>query len=355
MQHRKRRCAAIVPRPCRERNRSEEDAMRLPFLQVDADALTRARVLAKLLGTDRHRAVSMMVDLWTWALESDGDGKPSGVIYNPSAAVQLAGAVEWDRDADAMISALVSARLVEHVPEGLRVRGMDRYHAAWDRQEADKARKAEARAKLSEKRSPQEVRRKSAGHPQDVRGTSAGHPQDGANIPADVRSIDVDVDVDVKKLETTSPYARTRAEGSPLRDRLSEVFSELRGASYSFSFECEQAGKRVMQLAQGDDDEILRRWRNALSRTRYPQCDGMKDLVRHWNAYATEQREPPAVQFAGKPTRAPRVGDERAATTGQPCVSCGKAEGVRDSYGTWMCGPCADHSDAYWQKPGGAA
>jgi len=340
--------------------------MRLPFLQVDADALTRARVLAKLLGTDRHRAVSMMLDLWTWALESDGDGKPSGVIYNPSAAVQLAGAVEWDRDADAMISALVSARLVEHVPEGLRVRGMDSYHAAWDRQEADKARKAEARAKLSEKRSPQEVRRKSAGHPQDVRGksaghpqdvrgTSAGHPQDGANIPADVRSIDVDVDVDVKRPETTPPYARTRAEGSPLRDRLSEVFSELRGAPYSFSFDCEQSGKRAMQLSQGDDDEIVRRWRNALSRTRYPQCDTVRDLVKHWNAYATEQREPPAVQFAGKPQRAPRAGDERAATTGQPCASCERAEGVRDSYGTWMCGPCADISDAYWQKAGGAA
>ena len=331
--------------------------MRLPFLQVDADALTRARVLAKLLGTDRHRAASMMLDLWTWALESDGDEKPSGIIYDPSAAIQIAGAVEWEGSADDMVAALVSARLVEHVAEGLRVRGMDRYHAAWDRQEADKARKAEARAKLAEKRSPQEVRRTSAGHPQEVRRTSAGHPTDGAKNPADVRSIDVDVDVDVdvKKLETTTPHARTRAEGSPLRDRLSDVFSELRGAPYSFSFECEQAGKRAMQLAQGDGDEIVRRWTNALKRTRYPQCDTMRDLVKHWNAYATEQREPPAVQFAGKPPRAPRAGDERAATIGQPCVSCGKAEGVRDSYGTWMCGPCADHSDAYWQKAGGAA
>lgn len=329
--------------------------MRLPFLQVEADALTRARVLAKLLGTDRHRAVSMMLDLWTWALESDGDGKPSGVIHNPSAAAQLAGAVEWNGDADAMVAALVSARLVEPVPEGLRVRGMDRYHAAWDRQEADKTRKAEARAKLAEKRSPQDVRRTSAGHPEDVHGTSTGRPQEIRKNPTDVRSIDVDVDVDAKKLETTPPSARVRAEGSPLRDRLSDVFLQLRGAPYSFSFECEQAGKRALQLAQGDGDEIVRRWTNALNRTRYPQCDTMRDLVKHWNAYATEQREAPTQQFATKPQRAHRTGDERAAAPGQPCMSCEKAEGVRDSYGTWMCGPCADHSDAFWKQQGGAA
>lgn len=329
--------------------------MRLPFLQVEADALTRARVLAKLLGTDRHRAISMMVDLWTWALESDGDGRPSGIARNPNAALQLAGAVEWDGDADLMVAALVSARLVEPVPEGLRVRGMDRYHAAWDRQEADKARKAEARAKLAEKRSPQDVRKKSAGRPQDVRRTSEGSPQEVRKSPADVRSIDVDVDVDVKKLETTPPYARTRAEGSPLVDRLSDVFAELRGAAYSCSFEDEQACRRALQLAQGDADEIVRRWRNALSRTRYPQCDSLKDLVKHWNAYATEQREAPAPQLAGKAQRAPRTGDERAAVPGQVCMTCEKAEGVRDSYGTWMCGPCADHSDAFWKRQGGAA
>lgn len=329
--------------------------MRLPFLQVDADAMTRARVLAKLLGTDRHRAISIMLDLWTWALEADGDQRPSGCIQGADAALQIAGAVEWDGDHETMSAALVSAKLVERTEGGLRIRGMDRYHAAWDRQEADKARKAEARAKLAEKRSPRDVRRTSAGHPQDVHGTSVGRPTDGAKNPADVRSIDVDVDVDAKKLETTPPHARTRAESAPLVDRLSDVFAELRGAAYSCSFEDEQAAKRAMQLAQGDGDEIVRRWRNALSRTRYPQCDSMKDLVRHWNAYATEQREAPAPQFAGKPQRAPRTGDERATTPGQPCMSCEKTEGVRDSYGTWMCGPCADHSDAYWAKQGGAA
>lgn len=329
--------------------------MRLPFIQVDADAMIRARVLARLLGVDRHRAISIMLDLWTWALEVDGDERPSGRIQGPDAALQISGAVEWSGDHDAMAAALVSAKLVERTEDGLRIRGMDRYHAAWDRQKADKARKAEARAKLAGKRSPRDVHGTSAGNPQDVRRTSERSPQEVRKNPPDVRSIDVDVDVDVKKLETTPPIARARAEGSPLVDRLSDVFAELRGAAYSCSFEDEQASRRALQLAQGDADEIVRRWRNALSRTRYPQCDSVRDLVRHWNAYATEQREAPAPQLAGKAQRAPRTGDERAAVPGQVCMTCERAEGVRDSYGTWMCGPCADHSDAFWKQQGGAA
>lgn len=334
--------------------------MRLPFLQVSSDAFGKAKELGAILGCGRHRAMSMMVDLWTWALDLESAGKAIGLVDGKRAAARIAGAVEWDSAPSDLVDAMCEVGLLERLQDGFRVRGLDRYDSAFSKQEHERERKAswraakEAKAALSPS-CPGDNAGTSAGQSRDKAGTKAGQAGTKRDIVPVVPSIDVDLDVDVKKLETTPPHARTRAEGSPLRDRLSDVFSELRGAPYSFGFECEQAGKRAMQLAQGDGDEIVRRWRNALSRTRYPQCDGMKDLVRHWNAYATEQREPPAVQFAGKPQRTARAGDERVATFGQTCSSCEKAEGVRDSYGTWMCGPCADISDAYWQKAGGAA
>jgi hypothetical protein len=336
--------------------------MRLPFLQVSSDAFGKARELGAILGCGRHRAMSMMLDLWRWALELESSGKATGLVEGKRAADRIAGAVEWDNTPSDLAEAMCEVGLLERMPDGYRVRGVDRYDLAFSKQEHERERKASWRAAKEAKAalSPSCLGDKagtSSGQSRDKAGTKAGQSGTKRDIVPVVPSIDVDVDVDVdvKKLEATPPYARVRAEGSPLRDRLSDVFSELRGSPYSFSFECEQAGKRAMQLSQGEEDEIVRRWRNALSRTRYPQCDTVRDLVKHWNSYATEQREPPVVQFAGKPQRAPRAGDERAATIGQPCVSCGKAEGVRDSYGTWMCGPCADHSDAYWQKAGGAA
>lgn len=327
--------------------------MRLPFLQVEDDAFRRARVLARLLKCDRHRAISLMLDLWTWALDSNGDDRPSGIVDNPEAAAQVAGAVEWDNDPAQLVAALVSSKLLEEIPEGLRIRGMDRYHAAWDRQEADRQRKAEARAKLAEKRT-------STGSPQDVRRTSAGHATEVQRNPTEVRSIDVDVDVDVKNNLTTPPKAKATENGSELRSRLSSVFEQVRGTPYVFTSEEEMTtGRRLLQLAQGErqqkDDEIVRRWRNALTRTRFPTADSLKDLVKHWNAYATEQPAAPAPQY-GKPTAHQRPGGidglTKAPESSTPCewaelTNC-NGIGIGDSGGKWLCASCLKTSNDYF-------
>jgi hypothetical protein len=100
------------------------------------------------------------------------------------------------------------------------------------------------------------------------------------------------------------------------------VFSELRGAPYSFSFECEQAGKRLLQLAQGDDDEIVRRWRNGLAREKYPTCNSLADLVRHWNAYATAEPDTRGSTSAkAAPSRA--VGRAETLDDGSGCSHLG--------------------------------
>ena len=323
--------------------------MRLPYLQVAGDAWGKARELGALLGCDRHRAISLMLDLWAWALELEPGQRAQGLVKGARAPERLAGALEWPGHPVELAQALCEARLLEQVEDGYRVRGLDRYQAAWDRQDADRQRKAGAR---------QARRAKSAGSPQDVRAASAGSPQDVRRKPAEVRSIDVDVDVDVdvENSLTTPPIALARETGSALRDRLVKVFEEVRGTPYVLTSEEElSAGRRLLQMAQGEraqrDDEIVRRWRIALTRTRYPTADSLKDLVRHWNAYATEQQPVAAV---AQPRQQRQALETRPQEAGQLCPWCQSAPGVREAGGVVLCGPCADKSDAYWRKEGSA-
>jgi hypothetical protein len=273
--------------------------MRLPWLQIDLDAWDRAKVLAALLGCDRHRAMSLQLDLWKWAVER-GEGMPDGLVVGRLPSVQVAGALEWVGKATELSDALVEAGLLDAVEDGFRVRGLDRYESTFARQEADRLRKAEARAKRQAAKSPQEVQKKSAGSPADktrpaeVQRTSAGSPSEVHRTnesvrrkSENVRSKEAEADVEAETT-TTPPAHASEAVGSPaLRDRLADAFREARGAEFAWTFDDEQAGKRLLQLAQGNEDEVVRRWRNGLLRARFPTCNSLRDLAKHWNAYAT--------------------------------------------------------------------
>ena len=106
--------------------------MRLPWVQVTQEAFGLSRSLAGLLGCDRHRALSLLIDLWAWGLDQGpADEPPQGMVINPRAARMLAGAVEWAGDADELLQALEDLGAVEILDEGVRVRGMRRYHGTW--------------------------------------------------------------------------------------------------------------------------------------------------------------------------------------------------------------------------------
>jgi len=340
--------------------------VRLPFLQVDSDAWGRARVLAALLGCDRHRAMSCQMDLWVWALER-GDGMPDGLVVGGNPAVQLAGAVEWMGKAQELADALVEAGLLAVVEGGYRVRGLSRYESTFGRQEADRQRKAEARAKKAGKAESEPVRNVSAGSPADKVRTSAVRPQDVQRKSADVRSIDVDVDVDVdvdaKNKETTPPLGHASEKKVSLMDRVSDTFKELRGGAYAVGFEDEQAGRKLLQLAQGSEDEIIRRWRNALKRQRFPMCDSLKDLAKHWNAYVQEVQapQPQGGGYSRKESPYTRPGGVDGITKatmvdGDPCawaemnVKGCTGVGVENSGGAWLCPACLRVSNDYWDK-----
>lgn len=317
--------------------------MRLPYLQVSSDAWGKARELGAVLGCGRHHAMSLMLDMWRWALDLEADGKVTGAVQGKRAAERLAGALEWASDAAELVDAMCEVGLLERLPDGYRVRGMDRYDQAFERQEKERTRKAAWRAS----------RDMSRGHDGDKRGTSAG--QDGdmrrnvPHVPA------ADVDVDVENNITTPPRAKAAENGSELRTRLSSTFEEVRGTPYVFTSEEEMVtGRRLLQLAQGErqqkDDEIVRRWRNALTRTRFPTADSLKDLVRHWNAYATEQPVPPAPQY-GKDAKKPGGPDgisRKLAVAADPCAWCGEA-GQDERGGQWLCAACCAKSDQHWK------
>ena len=313
--------------------------MRLPWMQIGLDAWDRAKVLAALLGCDRHRAMSLQLDLWKWAVER-GEGMPDGLVVGRNPAVQVAGALEWVGKAQEVADALVEAGLMDVVEGGFRVKGLDRYEATFERQEADRRRKAEARAK---RQSPQEVHGKSTGspadkpRPQEVQRKSAGSPQEVQRTKENVRRKSTEVrskeaDVDVEAEETTTPpaHAHEGLGGEALADRVKAEFRYARGAEFALSFADEQAGKRLLQLAQGDEGEVVRRWRNGLAREKYPTCNSLADLVRHWNAYATAEPD----------TRGSAVGKAAA-----PSRTVGRAETLDDGSGCSHAG--CDYAGTY--------
>ena len=139
--------------------------MRLPYLQVDGDFLAhRARAAAVLLDCSRAQAVGHVSLLWSWAVSSaSGDAPPNGHVPGTRAGQLVAAVAEWTGDPAVFVQALAhpTVALLEVLPDGLRVRGLDRYAVAWERQEKERARKAD-------------WRRTRASRPQDVPGAGCG-------------------------------------------------------------------------------------------------------------------------------------------------------------------------------------
>lgn len=104
--------------------------MRLPWLQVDQDGLTRCRLLARLLGVPETQGIGIGMALWQWALEIAPEGDFRGLV--PDSALVPA-AVGWDvADGGRLMTELQRVGMLATAPE-LRVRGLDRYRRAWEK------------------------------------------------------------------------------------------------------------------------------------------------------------------------------------------------------------------------------
>jgi hypothetical protein len=109
--------------------------VRFPWLQVDTDFIdAKAAELGALLGISRREAAGLALDLWRWVLSrSPPDRPPDGILSGSAPVPVLASAVSWQANPEHLLKALVEVGMVEVLPEGLRVRGVSRYAATWEK------------------------------------------------------------------------------------------------------------------------------------------------------------------------------------------------------------------------------
>lgn len=112
-----------------------------------------------------------VVHLVKWALARCPDHLPpsaSALVPGPTAARQIARAGRWKGDPMVYVRTLASLPnpVLELLPEGIRVKGLDRYDAAWgDRHEKEWGEWKTAHPDLYPAKPPPKSRRKSGGDP----------------------------------------------------------------------------------------------------------------------------------------------------------------------------------------------
>lgn len=133
--------------------------MHLPFIQIDTDMIEQvAPDVAIELDADEMAILGGLVRLVKWALGRVPEGAlPSehALITGPNAARLIARAAGHQRDPEAFVAACsrCAHAILEVVPEGIRIRGLDRYDAAVTGAEVrSKAAKAAAEARWNAER-----------------------------------------------------------------------------------------------------------------------------------------------------------------------------------------------------------
>lgn len=115
--------------------------MHLPFRQIDRDAIDSARHVAHALGVPETQGMGMVLALHDWAITKAPDGDFSGIIRGTNSPRELVAIVlRWPvEDAERLWRALElmgftqSADAPENTHERDRVRGLDRYTRAWQK------------------------------------------------------------------------------------------------------------------------------------------------------------------------------------------------------------------------------
>lgn len=104
--------------------------MRLPWYQIDADGITRGKMLGRLLGVGAPAGVGMAIELWRWALEMAEEGDFSGAGHDIES---IAAALDWDpRNCVQLAAELQRVGFIECVPV-VRIRGLERYRRTWEK------------------------------------------------------------------------------------------------------------------------------------------------------------------------------------------------------------------------------
>lgn len=237
--------------------------MRLPWLQVNADGLTRSRLLARLLGVHEMQGAGMALALWAWALEMSPEGDFSGVVVGDKEL--LAAACDWPSDdAPRLITALQRVGFIATAP-ALRVRGLDRYRRTWEKNQKRFVKPATFGDRVPE-----------------TGATRAGLAPEPARK--------TETETEKKQLPSVAPLKRVRPVDPrylPMVARLLETFKTIRGVEYAFGGADGNALKVILPL--GSDDEIDRRWRVGLTAGKYAvKAATVSQLRYRWNELTGE-------------------------------------------------------------------
>jgi len=323
----------------------------MPYLQVDLDAKKNVPKVARAARVPVGDVAWGLLELWEYAWLAEASAAVSELV--------LAGCF-GEAYGPALRDALVEWRFLEPVDGGFRVRGLDRYS------KADEARSRGGRAAAGNlipggpkaaKRAPKaapgvENARLTSADPRLDLGCSRASAEPQPSPSPAPASAEARVNLEPRTKKETTPPTRVRADAGSgsLLQRIEAQFLEARGSAYALSLADEQASRRLLQLAAGDEDEVCRRWALALARQRFPTCSSLADLARHWNAYAAPETTPAQTAGNGTPSGARPVSLVRPSVGGL-CAQAGcQRPSERDSFGVGMCGDHAAASDAFWRQ-----
>lgn len=260
----------------------------MPYLSFDLDALDSLPDVARRAGIDVDAVAYGLLRLWRHAWREKTD---------TVTASHLPGF--FPGEGERVTEALTTFGFVEKRDDGtLRVRGAERYLRV-SAARAKGAAAANAKRGLSGTPATQERRTS------DAQATHERRSEHSLTPSSEQRAAN----------REPTP---TRANATPLGERLCATFQRIRGAAYEPSFADQDALRRLLQLAKGDEDEIERRYALGLRRTRFPLITTWVDLSRRWNDCATPEQQ------SGE-SSAPTVAARAAGRTAtEPCGICGK-------------------------------
>lgn len=264
--------------------------MRLPWLQIDADGMTRGRLLGRLLGMNEHHGVGLALALWQWALEMSPEGDFSGDV--PGDPEMLAAALSWPiGDATRLIACLQRVGLITVIPM-LRVRGLNRYRRAWE--------KNQRRAPTLDCSFSKSL---SDGSTATTNGKPLDAPRNNAKLLTSGDRVPVTGDMSAgtgaepagtgaepaRKTETETYKKETRVADKPRHPResdcIGEDFKAIIGAEYLWQKAKDGVAWAALRK-HSSVEEIRDRWRRGLAAHGWLKVASVAQLASKWNDLA---------------------------------------------------------------------
>lgn len=232
--------------------------MRLPWQQMTFDGKRRAKSFGLLLGIGGHAGVGFVSDLWEAALDLSPDGDFSGAFGDPGVLVAHAGGNPRGCSAEParVVELLQRVGLVATLPT-LRVRGLDRYRAAWLKNRKNKTTRAEPDAN-----------------------------------PTPKTETETEIKTETETSTALAPASRSRAakkppdvRWKPTIEAIEAAFKGVTGQAYRFGGAKDGSALKRL-LAVETPEEILRRWGVGLKVEGWRHTATVAQLGAKWNDLA---------------------------------------------------------------------